>query len=435
MARKVFISILGTGFYTKCKYVTDNFVSSNTRFAQQSILELCDTKDWNKEDTALFFLTDRAKELNWTSKERYNSISKETCKYTGLKHIIHDMNLPVETKGIFIPDGKDENEMWDIFTIIFNQLQDGDEVYIDLTHSFRYLPMLLLVLSNYAKFLKNIKIKHLSYGNFEARNQETNEAPIINLLPITALQDWTFAAADYLENGNTERLVNLSSTQLEPILREAKGTNKDAILINNFIKKLQETTEDFQTCRGLNIINASNINTLKSQLEELESTFIKPLDPVIKKISNSFEVFDKEQNVQNGFNAAKWCLENGLYQQSVTILQENVVSYFCKKHQIDVANEDEREIVNSVFFIIIYKIINNEDYWSKVAKKYKDKVYILLDDSTLNNKDIINSFSRLTELRNDINHAGMRSKKKPLSVNQIKEKIQNEMEIITSTLN
>ncbi len=434
MARKVFISILGTGFYSECKYVTDEFKSTNTKFAQEALLESYNAKEWRENDIALFFLTDYAKTFNWNIKERKHN-QDGLVEYKGLKYVMEDMNLPIQIVDKFIPNGKNEEEMWEIFTTIFNVLEENDEVYIDLTHSFRYLPMLLLVLSNYAKFLKNIKVVSLSYGNFEARNHETNEAPIVNLLPITALQDWTFAAADYLKNGNVERLVDLSSTQLKPILREAKGTNKDAILINKFIKKLQEATEDFQTCRGLNIINSSNINALKSQLEDLESTFIKPLDPVIKKISDSFEVFDKEQNIQNGFNAAKWCLENGLYQQSATILQENVVSFFCNKHQIDIANEDEREIINSVFFIIIYKITDSEDSWSKVARKYKDKVYALLEDSTLTNKEIVDSFGRLTELRNDINHAGMRTKQKPLTVDQIKAKIQNEMEIITSILN
>ena len=65
---------------------------------------------------------------------------------------------------------------------------DGEHI----THAFRYLPMLVLVLANYAKFLKNVTVKSLTYGNYEAR--EGTNAPIVNLLPIAALQDWTTAA-------------------------------------------------------------------------------------------------------------------------------------------------------------------------------------------------------------------------------------------------
>jgi len=63
-----------------------------------------------------------------------------------------------------IPDGKDTDEIWEIFDIIYNALEEDDNIYIDITHSFRYLPMLLLVLLNYAKYLKNIKIKQITYG-------------------------------------------------------------------------------------------------------------------------------------------------------------------------------------------------------------------------------------------------------------------------------
>lgn len=433
MARKVFISILGTGFYGKCSYISNSFKSTNTRFAQQAILELCNAKAWSEEDKALIFLTESARKVNWDVKERLFQ-QREMVNYKGLKHVIEEMKLPIEIVDTFIPDGKNEKEMWEIFTTIYNILEDGDEVYIDLTHSFRYLPMLLLVLSNYAKFLKNIKIKHLSYGNYEARNTNTNEAPITNLLPITILQDWTYAAADYLENGNAERLVNLSKTELDPVLRESKGSDKKALTIHRMMSKLQETTEDFQTCRGFDIINAKNINPLKSQLDEVKSTFIKPLNPVIEKISDAFEVFDKNSNIHNGFHAAKWCLNNGLYQQSATILLENITSYFCERHGIKINDEDEREIINSAFYIITYKLTDNEDKWKVKKEIYKNKIRSIIKDPLLSDKTVLDSFSRLTELRNDINHAGMRSKQQPLAAKRIKTKLQDELKIITSKL-
>lgn len=112
-----------------------------------------------------------------------NNRTQGVEKYTGLKTVLHNMELPFEPQAIKIPDGKDEDEMWEIFSTIFSQLQENDELYIDLTHSFRYLPMLLLVLSNYAKFFENISVNHISYGNFEARNKDTNEAPQLTFCP------------------------------------------------------------------------------------------------------------------------------------------------------------------------------------------------------------------------------------------------------------
>lgn len=127
------------------------------------------------------------------------------------------MGLPVHVNAVAIVDGKDESEMWEIFKTVYDLLKDEDEVYFDLTHAFRYLPMLVLVLGNYAKFLKNITVKGISYGNYESRTDD--EAPIVDLLPLSVLQNWTHAAADFLENGSVSRLVELSKHQISPILR------------------------------------------------------------------------------------------------------------------------------------------------------------------------------------------------------------------------
>src|SRR5574344_1597860 len=197
MARKVFISVLGTGFYDTCKYVnpTDKFISSETHFVQHATLEYIKANEWTADDVILILRTKKAREDNWdkTITNRFDVKAQSEKPYIRLESIIDRMNLRCKTSTLSIPDGINETEMWIIFTILFDALKDEDELYFDLTHSFRYLPMLLLVLGNYAKFLKEITVKHISYGNYEARNKENNEAPIVDLLSLSQLQDWTFA--------------------------------------------------------------------------------------------------------------------------------------------------------------------------------------------------------------------------------------------------
>lgn len=204
MARKVFISVLGTGFYGKCIYKRDEFESDNTRFIQQATLQMLTNSDsWTSDDHGYILLTQKAEVDNWIVKgderEKFSNAGKE--EYIGLEKTIGGMNLPFAVEGISIPDGNDEDEIWQIFDIVFEKLQDGDELYFDITHGFRYLPMLVLVLGNYAKFLKNIKVKSITYGNFEARNKEAvpNVAPIVDITSFSALQDWTFSGASFVE--------------------------------------------------------------------------------------------------------------------------------------------------------------------------------------------------------------------------------------------
>ena len=65
MARRVFISVLGTGFYKKCRYCKDTFISSETRFIQQALMEYHNIKSWNGSDRIFILLTDKAKSENW----------------------------------------------------------------------------------------------------------------------------------------------------------------------------------------------------------------------------------------------------------------------------------------------------------------------------------------------------------------------------------
>lgn len=430
MARRVFISVLGTGFYGKCKYTRGEYNSekaSETRFVQQSTLEYLNVYDWTKNDAAIFLLTSKAKSQNWNKeiKSRVNLSTKEEEEYFGLEYVLEQMNMPVEICPVDIPDGKDEDEMWDIFNTLFNELKDGDELYFDLTHSFRYIPMLVLVLGNYSKFLKNVTIKSITYGNYEARNE--NNAPIVDLLPLSALQDWTYAAGQFLESGNVRRLQHLCNEELKPILKETKGRDTDATNLKAFINTLGDVIDERQMCRGMSIIKSESFSKLKSVSDKLETTKIDPLNPVFDKIKQSMVYFDENENVKNGYSAAVWCFQNGLLQQSATILQEFVISFVCLRHGIQIDDEGKRDWVTSAFTIKSKNLLEKDWRLNKdleLAEVQKANIKRILEDDLFESKDFINAFVNLSEVRNDYNHSGMRSKRSPLSTNSIKANIE-----------
>jgi len=56
-----------------------------------------------------------------------------------------------------IPDGKDEDELWKIFSIIVDEVQPGDEILFDITHGFRSLPFIAFLTVAYLKEVKGAK--------------------------------------------------------------------------------------------------------------------------------------------------------------------------------------------------------------------------------------------------------------------------------------
>ena len=370
MARKVFISVLGTGYYEACKYTKGSFCSTETRFIQQATLEyLKVSNNWvtkNAEgevvDRIIILLTDGAKETNWHKgiAKRFNRKTETEEPYEGLEQILNNMHLPCPVETLSIPDGKSEEEMWTIFNTVYNALKPNDELYFDLTHSFRYLPMLVLVLGNYAKFLKGVKVNHISYGNYEARDTATNEAPLMDILPLTMLQDWTFAAADLIQNGNIKKLQELKEdNSLVPLLRERGKKNIDRRMaegyLDAYIESLNNFLNDMKLCQGPNILRGESINNINSCHEQVVDVFenvIAPIPPIINKIQDSLRGFEQTDSINsesliNGYMSAKWCYEHQLYQQAITILDENLTTHFCKYLGTNEFNYDQRNSSNA----------------------------------------------------------------------------------------
>lgn len=429
MTRKIFIAVLGTGFYEQCQYCSGTFKSSETRFIQQATLELIKAKEWKPQDEVFILLTAKARTFNWDlpSNERYSPNSKKNEPYKGLHQILMEMGLPLRVSTGDIPNGNNEKEIWSIFNTMYHELQEGDEVYLDLTHSFRFLPMLLLVLCNYAKFLKKIKVMRISYGNYEARDGESNTAPIIDLLPLSALQDWTFAAASYIEDGSADKLSALGSDLLQPMLRDEKQRTTNVMDLKRLIKYMQSVTDEHRTCRGMDLLNGTSIKLLKEKLAGADNGLIEPFGPIIDIIKESLNLYSETKNAYNILLAARWSLNHGLYQSAATLLQEGVTTYLCLRHHIQVDDEDMRNYIHSSFSIKANGTQRQDWRCSDEDRKEvcQSTIETMLQDELFGNRPFIDNFMSLSELRNDINHSGMRSKKKPLAPDTIKKRIQD----------
>ena len=414
MGRRVFLSVLGVAFYETCRYRKDDFTGSETLFVQKSLLEyLQQQENWGGEnDLVLMLLTDLARKNNWDKnlETRFCAKLQKEVAYQGLEKILLDMNLSYQ--DIAIPDGKDSEQMWEIFEVIFDELQEGDELYLDITNSFRYLPMLLVVLVNYAKLLKNVKVKAIFYGNYEARDKESNIAPIMDLLPLSVLQDWTLAASDYLRYGQVEKLFELSESSLIPILKNTETRTKDAEKLRSFVKTLKEMVEERTTCRGYAIVGSKNVRKLKCTASEIQKVTIVQLRPIFEKIKQSLNDFDAKENVLNCIKVAKWCCANKLYQQATTMLEEGLGTFLCCHYQLDYRKMANRD---AIFGCISIKTQNKDIEENKANKELVEK--ILADDSVWGNKAFVTILQKILELRNDYNHAGF--KKNPFTAQKV----------------
>lgn len=243
---RLLISTLGVNDYVACNYLFGNNKIENMRFIQEAVIRnYCPDWDKHKNDRIFILCTEDAKKKNWFNDGHKQN--EQNVPVIGLRDRISTLLKESEFSKINsdpdamvapIVEGNSEKQIWNIFQTIFELIADGDEIYFDITHAFRSLPMLALVVLQYAKQLRNnITIKVISYGAFETLGPvnkvkelplSERNAPVFDLTGFVQLMDWTNAAKDFVELGNTNRLTSLLYTKVNPILKESKGNDPEA---------------------------------------------------------------------------------------------------------------------------------------------------------------------------------------------------------------
>lgn len=426
-SRKVFISILGTGNYKPCIYRQGDFTSTETRFIQEATLDfLRKHSEWSATDAAYIFLTPTARTANWQAVP-VDSRTGSPKDYAGLEPTLSQMDLPFPVEPVEISEEGDEEAIWAVFRSIYDQIREGDRLYIDITHSFRYLPMLLLVLTNYAKELKGAEVVSITYGNWEVK---TEIKPIVDLGALIELQDWTVAAGEFLRNGRASGLADLTSKRVSSIQNEPGNENIDASRLNDLADKLTTVSENLITIRGKEILSGEIFKELDKYTHGLDVGLITPMVPLINKIKDSFRDFDTKPSVSNGFAAARWCWRMKLYQQSITILQETMKAYVAASHGYPSDTKRYLELASKAFFIA--KTNTPEHKWKLDERNSTDRekrakvVRQYLADPVV--RELCQLYDEIGELRNDFNHAGIRQE--PINGGDIPDRID---ELISDT--
>lgn len=408
--RKVFVSVLGTGFYEKCQYED----SKPTRFIQQATLEWLKADDWTENDRVLIFTTNSAKEKNWSVKDK-RSKNKDAYaeEYIGLQYVLDDMRLAAKVEAVDIPDGKNEAEMWDVFGRIYDKLEDRDQLYFDLTHAFRYLPMLVLVLGQYAGHLKKTEIKSVTYGNYEARDKGTNVAPINNLMPLVTLLDYTQAAADFEEYGNMKAIGDaVAATDASILSKKKQGQfKKEAEILSKGLLKLNK---DLSTCRGKELMSGKTVNDVQKNIANIKEFGVLPLPiyNILENVGKKLQVFNMGRLEDNLLNSIDWCLKNGMVQQGYTLCQESITTLLYDRLDNCFVGKDAelsmRNFINSLLGMSDADISNEERWKGNIVfhKCYFRSLLKIPEIQVLRRKYI-----ELQVNRNAINHGGFTNRR------------------------
>lgn len=370
MPRKVFLSVLGTGPYSKTKYYFNNDQSTacETNFIQEaSIRYFC--KEWGKDDIIYILTTKDATKINWEH-PAHKTNDRVTEKYDGLSEVMKRIkeDLKLNYEKVDIPDGNTEDEIWEIFNIVYNLLKDGDQLYIDITHSFRSLPMLITVLINYAKRLKDIEVKSITYGNFEVSKNNNGYSPVIDLTSFSFIDDLSIGVNNFVSFGNTEKLFRVTQDDLVPLIKNASKDKDISIKIKNIITQFNKFLQELQTVRGNNLYDNKTINNIKNDIIYLKDNAKAQYKPIIEEIENLVNKFDNENKIKNLLYSIELAIVFNLYQQAYSLIIETFLTFILCKLKLDINDRDKRELVKKALKIVYDKIEEQPEKWQGVKK-------------------------------------------------------------------
>ena len=415
--KKVFLTVLGTGYYKDCYYYLGD-KEYRSKFIQEALINLLLDKEDEFEMKIL--LTEKAKRDNFDINDK---------RPNNLKEVLDKLNIKPEL--ILVPEGKTDEELWGIFEQTINSIDDNSEIILDITHSLRNIPIQVLVALNYLKLFKNINLDSIYYGAFELgediddiliEGEKIRKAPICNLNIYYELLNWTNAINSFMHTGNSSQILNLYNDIYKDknaiIFKQGtKDEKSNLAALNKVVEGLNNFTQCINTCRGLdgNHINkninlksiSSAANTLYKNLDVLNDnltfTPLKYLFNIVKEIITPF--VDKSA-FEIGMETVNWCIKYNLYQQGFTALDESLKTFICDKLNYSEHNYKKYYRENIANTILVGLNINLDDLRIHANNDddiltIKNAIYTLKENTTF-----CNLVAKIKEKRNDINHFG-----------------------------
>lgn len=335
MARKVFISFLGTNNYVLCRYAMDDVVSEPVRFVQEALIEnLC--KDWTEADRIFIFCTSKestgengSKEINWL--DNGQAKATEEAENTGLQHRLQDLQarigLKPQIEQLDIEAGFSEEEIWNIFNTVYSKLQPQDQIYFDVTHAFRSIPLFSVVLFNYSKMMIGTQLMSIMYGAFEKLGPafkvkelpvDERVAPVIDLTNIARLQEYNQIASSQKGFGKVKQLKEAVASEL------ANSSNQAVKDLCNSISELDEyiATINIKAIKSGKFVSKFR-NNYKNVKKKMSLT--GPLANLLDELNRETADFVGENNYRNIEAAISWTIKHDMLMQAYPMAEEYIV--------------------------------------------------------------------------------------------------------------
>lgn len=346
-----------------------------------------------------------------------------------LPTLLQDMaDCPSRVVPVDIPDGHSVDDLWEIFACMTEHLREGDEVLFDITHSFRTLPLLAFLAASYLRVARNVQLRGVYYGAYEAREPRsepslpTDQAPVFDLTPFVSLLEWTAATDLFLKTGSARDLAVLLPEGPAPARELAQGLDRIAhgLHLLRPTEVMRESAMLPERLRAASAIVAEQAPPFAGLLHRLEAGYgaFGVAEPLAQP----------REALQAQLRMIRWYRDRGQIVHALSLAREWLPSLLCHHFGLDPLDGKSRRDMEVLLAGGTVKsgtkVMEQSAFverWNEVPSG--DRLRRLWCGGEAN----------LANLRNDVLHASFRrNPKAPAAIEALTDRILEEIQAIAS---
>ena len=329
-------------------------------------------------------------------------------------------NLPkhLDIRPVPVPLGKDDHELWQIFDQVTGAVSAGEDVAFDITHGLRSFPLLGLLVAAFLRSGLEVNVRAVLYGAFDVRDQNTipHRTPMFDLTTQLTLLEWAVAADRFNRTGDARYLASLVKNQQKDLAIKA-GKNPELLdqigRLSNLAGALTSISQSLQLIRPYQAME--QIAGLGERIEKAHpglemAAAARPFSLLLESIVNTYEplaqadplnVGNLHQTLLVERNMIHWYVERERWIQAVSLAREWLVSWvMIQLGMVNITKLSARHRIENVVGGEANDFLN--------AKQTGQTFTPVFLASLQNVENILSLWLELTDVRNDIDHAGMR---------------------------
>ncbi len=326
---------------------------------------------------------------------------------------------PDRLKVVPIPEGHSEDELWEVFSALTEAVEEGEELIFDITHSFRSIPFLTFLAVAYLRAARRVNIRAVVYGAYEARpKDDPGPRPVFDLTPFVFLLDWLAATNQFIHTGDAQYLARL-------LVREGDARRSGAL--KNAGKYLEEFSRAIMLCRPLEVMEkAGRVSAVLKKASEDLARWARPFEVMAGRIEAEYGRRTLPKPTENvpevlrqQLDLVRWYANHGHVIQAVTLAREWVVTAVGWQlyGSFVLAKEERGEIEWGLSGL---SRVRHGRATPEELNEVGRKLQMRPEADAL-----CKLWDQLTDVRNDLDHAGMRPN--PMSAEKLSQKAQKEI--------